>query len=90
MKETRKLNKEDLRQLCIKRKWYTRGCNFEYGKLLAYAENCENVTTAVIVEIAEDIYYHSDKEYWKDHDGSPIENICFEVASVCNSYFEQE
>jgi len=89
MKEIRKLTMTSLRSLCIKKNWYTRGDCGQYSRVLNLAENCENITTAVIVEIAEDIYSHSDKEYWKDHDGSPIENICFEIACVCYSFFKE-
>jgi len=90
MVEIRKLSMMDLRGLCIKRNWYTHGDCEAYSRILRMAENCENVTTAVIAEIAEDIYSHSDKEHWKDYEGDPILNICFEIAQVCNTFFERE
>jgi len=88
MKEIRKLSMMDLRGLCIKRNWYTHGDCEAYSKILKMAENCENVTTAVIVEIAEDIFSHSDKDYWKDCQSDPVGSICFEIARICYSFFE--
>jgi len=81
MKERRTLCREDLRQLCIQKNWYTRGTNSEYEKLLELAD-CE-ISTATIVFIAEDILKHSETEY-------PLECICFEIARICYSYFVED
>lgn len=81
MKETRKLYRDDLRRLCIKNNWYTRGTCEEYEKMLTFADACDNVTTADIVKIATDIICHSDTEH-------PATSICFEIARTCNSFFE--
>ena len=58
------------------------GGNEEYDNILKFADACENVTTADIVKIARDIKAHSDTE----HD---ITSICFEIASICNTFFEE-
>ena len=82
MKERRTLRSDDVRRLCIEKNWYTRGDCEEYNKVLKLS-NCEDVTTDLIVKIAEDIKAHSNTEY-------DVENICFEIARICYSFFEQE
>jgi hypothetical protein len=82
MKETRKLYRDDLRQLCIRNNWYTCGNNEEYGKLLDTVDQCENVTTDVIASLAKNILEHSTTE-------QEIESICFDIAKICNSFFEE-
>ena len=89
MKERRTLRGDDVRRLCIEKNWYTRGDCEEYRKVLKMADS-QNVTTDLIVKIAEDIYTHSDKAYWKDCESDPVGNICFEIARICYSFFEQE
>lgn len=80
LEEFRTLHKDSLRALCIKHDWYTAGDNEAYGKLLEHAHDLENVTTANIVDIAENIKVHSDTEY-------DMPSICFEIAGICKSYF---
>lgn len=80
-KETRILYKDDLRNLCIKHNWYTCGTCKEYSVLLDKCEK-DNITTGDIVDMAEDILSHS----CTDH---PITSICFEIARICNSCFEE-
>ena len=89
MKERRILRMDDLRRLCIEKSWYTRGDCEAYSRILRLADRCNNITTIVIVEIAEDIFNHSDKDYWKDCEG-PIQMICFEIARVCCTLFFKE
>ena len=81
MKETRFLSSGNLRALCIERHWYTRGDNVHYSNLLQYANNLINVLTEDIVFIAKDIKENSDTQY-------NVNEICFEVARICNSIFE--
>ena len=81
MKEIRKLSRSDLRKLCIEKDWYTRGDNEEYSNVLSLAGDCEDVTTAVIVEIATDIINQRDTEH-------TVSSACFEIARICNSFFE--
>jgi hypothetical protein len=80
-KEIRKLHWHDLRNLCISKNWYMLGNNEEYEQLESLT-NKDNITTDNIVEIATDIYSHSNTEY-------EITNICFEIARICNAYFEE-
>jgi len=81
MVETRKLYSEDLRRLCIRHNWYTKGTNDEYIPLLNAVDKLENVTTEEIANIAENILRYSDTDY-------PLVAICFEIAEICHSYFE--
>lgn len=82
MKEKRMLCMYDLRNLCIEKNWYTHGDTEEYSKLLNMAE-AENVTTEIIVEMAENIKSHSDVgEY-------DLASICFEIAEICHTVFEE-
>lgn len=48
---------DDVRQLCIKKNWYTRGTNKEYDKLFNLVKD-----GAAIMDIARDIYLHSTDE----------------------------
>lgn len=85
--ETRVMDSSKLRSLCIKRNWYTRGTNEEYGRLfdLLYDEyGCPvNLTTEKLAEIAEDIMEHSDiRDY-------TITAVMFELADSCYTYFDE-
>ena len=61
--ETRIMDADNLRRVCIENRWYTRGDNRAYNALFdrLYDENgChENITTEKLAEIATDIYEHS-------------------------------
>jgi len=48
---------EDVRQLCIRKNWYTQGTNKEYEKLFTLVKN-----GAGIMDIADNIYRHSSLE----------------------------
>lgn len=59
-KEIRTLTAYNLRELCIRQNWYTRGDNAEYEHLLYdLAASKPHLTTEDIIEIAEDIVAHS-------------------------------
>lgn len=60
--EKRTLSVDDLRNLCIEEEWYTNGTNREYKKLFTKC-NKKNLTTNDIVQITNDIYFHT---YWED------------------------
>lgn len=81
-KEIRTLTRTDLRTLCINHSWYTNGTSAEFEELLSLAEK-ENISTSDIAEIAENIMNHSNDEE------RPIENYCFEIARMCNTFFEE-
>lgn len=81
-KEIRTLSAMNLRNLCIRESWYTRGTNDEYDHLLDLAADKENLTTADIIAIAEDIAAHSNLI-----DGQTVESIAFDVNRACAVFF---
>lgn len=82
-REVRKIRVDDLRNLCIKNRWYTRGDNAAYNHLLNdLAGDKENITTDDIVEIAMDILKHSNTD-------QELTSICFEVARIAVTFFEE-
>lgn len=93
-KEVRKLGSMELRALCIKENWYTGGANEEYAELLDKA-NRENITTDDIVEMATDIYSHSEEAMRKlQHQAGYdfrecMTHIMFLIAENCHTYFEE-
>lgn len=84
-KEIRKIHAADLRQLCIENDWYTAGDNDEYDHLLIdLASAKENLNTADIIEIAEDIMAHSHM-----HPDYTVESVAFAVARIADVFFEE-
>lgn len=83
MKEIRTIHSHNLRSLCMEKGFYTKGAISDYNRLLSFCESLGNVDTADIVEMARDIKKFSDT----DRD---ISNICFEIARICLTYFEEE
>lgn len=79
--EERKMFADDLRRLCIRNNWFTRGNNDEYDTFLNMAKK-ENITTDDIVELAEQIIEHSELA-----EEETITSIMFELASICHSLF---
>lgn len=82
-REVRKIHADSLRNLCIKKNWYTRGSNEEYSILLCnMAADKENITTDDIVEIAQDIIEHSETD-------QEFASICFDIARIAVTFFEE-
>lgn len=77
--ETRQLDSYNLKALCIRKNWYTRGDCKAYEKLLDMCE-VDNVTTNRIYKMALDIKAHSDTDY-------EVSSIMFEIAKICNTFF---
>ena len=81
--ETRVINQGKLRMLCIEKNWYTVGTVDEYENFLTGAKKIENVTTADIVSMAENILSHSEVEDYT------VKNVCFYIAKFATySWFE--
>ena len=80
-KEVRKIDMTAIRDLCIKKDWFTCGDMYAYDKLLDYSY-CENITTDELVEMAEQIKENSETDY-------EITDIMFELATICYSYFKE-
>ena len=81
-KETRMMSSEDLRNLCIRQNWFTRGTNEEYDKLLAMTKK-ENITTDDIVEMATLIVEHSVEQF------ELFTTIMFYLAQICSTHFDE-
>lgn len=82
-REVRRIYSEELRALCIKNGWYTRGDCTAYSHLLnEMANEKENITTDDIVEIAQDILEHSDTD-------QELTSICFDIAKIAVTFFEE-
>lgn len=89
IKETRRIDFYDLRNLCIRNNWYTRGSNDEYEKTLQFARrndmNTENLGT-----VAMDIVKHSDASCFADcyaNGVHPVEHVLFLLAEITTSLF---
>ena len=84
--ETRTMDAETLRSVCIVNSWYTRGTNAQYNGLFDRLRdergNLADLTTAKLAEIAADIYHHSDLP--NDYG---IPEIMFELARRCTVCF---
>lgn len=82
-REVRRIYSEELRELCIKNRWYTKGTAAEYAHLLnELAHEKENITTDDIVEIAQDVVEHSDTD-------QEFTSICFDIARIAVTFFEE-
>lgn len=82
--EIRRLNAENVCQLCRDKKWYTKGSQEEYVALLNkiedIAEYNASITANQLGEIAENILEHSDTTY-------TVESIMWELNRVANTSF---
>lgn len=85
-KEHRTMDASTLRRVCIENNWYTNGTNEEYGHLFDRLRDCcgyaENLTTEKLVEIATDIWEHSEMPC--DY---TLETVLFELARNCYTTF---
>lgn len=89
--ETRTLSAYNLRNLCIKKNWYTSGDNKAYMNLFdRLTENYHAVemTTEKLAEIATDIYEHSNESACTDG-YLEITSIMYDLAKVCDTTFRE-
>ena len=83
--ERRTLSAENLRSVCIKNDWYTRGTNEEYMQLFHRLRNGHmyaEMTTEKLAEIAADIFAHSDVR-----DAIDVPHIMYCLAKACDTVF---
>lgn len=73
--ERRLIQCTDLRTLCIKNNWYTRGDCEEYDDLFENVRAYWNIGTTELAWIAKNIKDHSDTDY-------EITNIMFELHRI--------
>lgn len=82
--ETRVMDWEALRTLCIKEQWCTRATNREYEKLLGMTEH-DYIDTDTIVEMANFIIAHSDENQCD----TDFESVCFKLLSKCQTFIRE-
>lgn len=91
LKETRRMDAGNIRNICIKMDWYTRGTCNEYNKMFENAEARE-ATPEAIYETAKDIFNHSDMDYYRNSgysDDEIIQNVmCYLVNDATYSSIE--
>lgn len=87
--EIRTLSWSDLRNLCVRRNWFTAGSPKDYEKMLDKANNTENITTSDVISIAMEILNNSelDSDYSKKDN---FENICFELFAACRTFIRED
>ena len=90
--ERRTLSADELRNLCIRKNWYTHGTNEEYCNLfnlLSKDFHSAEMTTEKLVEIAIDIYNHSDEADCTDG-YLEIPDILYDLARTCHTVFIEQ
>lgn len=74
----------DVRHVCIKNNWYTRGTCEEYENMLNMVESYYPSDVRIFY-VAEDIFEHSNQDYWIRDGGlskeEAIESIMFVLAN---------
>ena len=68
---------EDVRQLCIKHDWYTRGTCKEYDAMLNYV-GLNNPDSYHIYRVARDIYLHTERSIYLT-----VEDIMWDLERTC-------
>ena len=58
IKETKKIDSDKLRNMCIKNNWYTAGSTEDYSKMFEMCKK-DNISTSQLYKIAKDIYEHT-------------------------------
>lgn len=87
--ECRYISPEDLRSLCIRENWFTKGDNEAYAHLLGMCRNGSeyaDLHTGLIAAMAISIQMHSDVEQSTEY----LLNIMFCIAQASTTYFEIE
>lgn len=91
-KERRTMSGYDLRNLCIKKNWYTRGTNGDYCELFEMlVDNClsAEMTADKLYEIAANIFNHSDENDCTDG-YLYIPDIMYDLAKICSTVFIEQ
>lgn len=88
MKLRKQINREELRNLCIRKDYYNCGDCREYEGLFNMLS--DNMTDDDIVAVALNIYYHTDyeeiaKEYGVSYD-DVLRNMVFEVFEITHTF----
>lgn len=85
MKETRWMNKLDLRSLCIEHNWFTHGNNNQYNKFLnMVGDHTKHLTTNTLLKMALTIQQYSDPETYEILE---LGGIMFCLNEICHTSF---
>ena len=85
--EVVKLRMDSVWNKCVEKRWYTRGTNQEYDRMLNMTK--EPYSIQLLETIAQDIVAHSE-ECWEGYDDAPKLNVMWELRNdCCYSYFEE-
>lgn len=82
MKEYRRINKSDMRKLCIDHDYFNCGDNDDYNILFDLID-IPNITTDKLVSIARYIKKFSDTD-------ECLEYVCYKLSEISYSVFETE
>lgn len=83
VKETRRIHRDDIRQLCIKKHWCYACFNEEFQILLDYGDY-PNITKEHIAEMAILIDKYT---FCNDYSGK-LNEIAFEISKICYNFFD--
>lgn len=78
-KAVRKMSRDDLRRLCIRENYFTRGDNEEYEELLSMLNDNPKMTKDLYKEIAEIIFEHSNVETMKIQYGCGDDDLMADI-----------
>lgn len=81
LKETRYLNPRDVRALCVRRDWYSRGTCEQYDNMLEAVRQTPDMTTGNLYIVAKDILDHSNTD-------CDLTDTLYDLAEACVITFE--
>ena len=88
IQEKRWMNMDDLRELCIRHEWFTRGDCKAYDKFLNMPYdtkgNQRNITTKLLYSMARTIMRYSDP---KTYDIIEVGGIMYSLGQICTTTF---
>lgn len=89
----RKIFRDELRALCIRKDWYTRGNIKQYDNLFEMITD-KNITDNLLLKVANDIFEHSDIERFMNEyscsDTDVYANIVYELGEITHVFYERE
>lgn len=83
--EVRKICRDDLRNLCIRQQWYTKGDCRAYEKLLDMCDEYNYLDNTRLYMMASDIIAHSNTE-----NGETVTSVMFELVRLCVVTFDEK
>lgn len=89
-KEIRTISLYNIKNMCVDMAWYNKGTNADYNKFLSYS-NKENITSNDIIEMAINVYEHTEKFINNSNfDTKIFSAICSTIADYCDVCFKEE